>query len=138
VQALKAGVMEIPDIIVVNKRDHPMIDLAVRELRQVLALVPPRGGWRVPVLMTEASHGGGVGELDEALRAHLQHLRETGELETRRRRKSRYAVIAMASASWRRNLESRLEGDAAFDALLDEVADLRLDPASAARRLGGP
>src|SRR6202022_4310852 len=68
IQALKAGVMEIPDVIVVNKADHPLTDTMVREIRGVLSLAPQRG-WRVPILKTEATRGVGieglVGKLDE-------------------------------------------------------------------------
>ena len=59
IQALKAGVMEIPDIIVVNKADHPMTDTMVREVRGVLALSHDPEGWTVPILRTEAARGGG-------------------------------------------------------------------------------
>ena len=57
IQALKAGVMEIPDIIVVNKADHPLTDTMVREIRGVLSLAPAEGGWAVPIVKTEAVHG---------------------------------------------------------------------------------
>ncbi len=67
IQALKAGVMEIPDVIVVNKADHPMTDTMVREVRGVLALSHDPGGWQVPILRTEASRGEGVAELAEAI-----------------------------------------------------------------------
>ncbi|WP_372791899.1 methylmalonyl Co-A mutase-associated GTPase MeaB, partial [Paraconexibacter sp.] len=69
IQALKAGVMEIPDIIVVNKADHPMTDTMVREIRSVLSLAPQRG-WRVPIIKTEAARGHGVDELLEQRDAH--------------------------------------------------------------------
>ena len=65
IQALKAGVMEIPDIIVVNKADHPMTDTMVREVRGVLALSHDPEGWKVPILRTEAARGEGVEELAE-------------------------------------------------------------------------
>ena len=63
IQALKAGVMEIPDVIVVNKADHPMTDTMVREVRGVLALSHDPEGWKVPILRTEAARGEGVEEL---------------------------------------------------------------------------
>ena len=63
VQALKAGVMEIPDVIVVNKADHPLTDTMVREIRGVLSLAPAEGGWQVPIVKTEAVHGKGTEEL---------------------------------------------------------------------------
>src|SRR3954463_11370243 len=64
IQALKAGVMEIPDLIVVNKRDHPLADTMVREIRSILAIGPERS-WRVPVIRTEATKGEGIEELVE-------------------------------------------------------------------------
>ena len=63
IQALKAGVMEIPDIIVVNKADHPLTDTMVREIKGVLTLAP-QGSWPVPIVKTEAHRGEGVEELD--------------------------------------------------------------------------
>ena len=73
IQALKAGVMEIPDVIVVNKSDHPLTDTMVREIRGVLSL-GPQEGWRVPILKTEASRGegdrGAGGEDRRAPRVH--------------------------------------------------------------------
>src|SRR5438270_6000275 len=66
IQALKAGVMEIPDVIVVNKADHPLTDTMVREIKGVLAL-GPRQGWRVPIVRTEAVRGEGLEELIEKL-----------------------------------------------------------------------
>src|SRR5829696_7107574 len=69
VQALKAGVMEIPDIIVVNKADHPLTDTMVREIRGILSL-GPRTSWRVPIVRTEASKGIGVEGLVEKLQEH--------------------------------------------------------------------
>ena len=62
VQALKAGVMEIPDVIVVNKANHPLTDSMVREIRGVLAL-GPMTDWKVPILKTEATEGRGVEEV---------------------------------------------------------------------------
>src|SRR4051812_39994887 len=69
IQALKAGVMEIPDIIVVNKADHPLTDTMVREIRGVLTLAP-QGDWPVPIVKTEAHRGEGVAALAEKLAEH--------------------------------------------------------------------
>ncbi|HEY7967101.1 MAG TPA: methylmalonyl Co-A mutase-associated GTPase MeaB [Solirubrobacteraceae bacterium] len=138
VQALKAGVMEIPDVIVVNKRQHPLTDLFVREIRGVLALAPPSaGGWGIPVVETEAASGDGVEELEAAIGAHRAQLAASGTIDERRRRNLREQVLAIAAANHRRALERRLEGDASFAALVEDVVARRLDPASAARRLEG-
>ena len=134
VQALKAGVMEIPDVVVVNKAEHPLTEVLVRELRGVLSLAP-QGGWQVPILTTEALSGAGVETLETALESHRRQTSAAGTLEDRRRRNLRNEVIELASARMRRALEQGLVGDEGFELLLDEVAARRLDPASAARRL---
>jgi LAO/AO transport system kinase len=142
IQALKAGVMEIPDIIVINKADHPLTDTMVREIRGVLSLAnldrspeEVRGDWRVPIVKTEAAHGTGVPELVERLDEHRAHILEAGQLEERRRRNLRGEVLAIATARMRRRLEEELGEDAEFQRLLDEVVARRLDPASAATTL---
>src|SRR5947208_14207886 len=79
IQALKAGVMEIPDIIVVNKADHPLNGTMVRELRSVLSL-GPKTGWRVPIVKTEAVFDKGVEELAEKLAEHRAYIEAEGTL----------------------------------------------------------
>jgi LAO/AO transport system kinase len=142
IQALKAGVMEIPDIIAVNKADHPLTDTMVREIRGVLSLAnldrseeEVRGSWRVPIVKTEAAHGAGVPELVERLDEHRAYILAAGQLDERRRRNLRSEVLAIATARLRRRLEADLGGDAEFQRLLDEVVARRLDPASAATAL---
>jgi len=142
IQALKAGVMEIPDIIVINKADHPLTDTMVREIRGVLSLAnldrspeEAAGRWRVPIVKTEAAHGTGVPELVERLDEHRAHILAAGQLDERRRRNLRSEVLAIAAARMRRRLEAELAGDAEFQHLLDEVVARRLDPASAATTL---
>ncbi len=144
IQALKAGVMEIPDVIVINKADHPLTDTMVREIRGVLSLANldrrrcgggARAAWRVPIVKTEAAHGRGVPELVERLEEHRARILAEGHLAERRRRNLRNEVLALASARMRRRLELALRGDADFERLLDEVVDRRLDPASAATEL---
>jgi LAO/AO transport system kinase len=134
IQALKAGVMEIPDVIVVNKSDHPLTDTMVREIRGVLSLAPQKG-WRVPIIKTEASRGTGVEQLVEKLDAHRAHIEAEGTLSERRRRNLRNEVLALAAARLRRKLEAELEQDEEFARLLDQVVSRELDPASAARTL---
>ena len=77
IQALKAGVMEIPDVICVNKADHPMTDTMIREIRGVLSLGPPTS-WRVPIVRTEAAKGEGVAELAEKIAEHRAHIEAEG------------------------------------------------------------
>jgi GTPase len=134
IQALKAGVMEIPDVIVVNKSDHPLTDTMVREIRGVLSL-GPQEGWRVPILKTEASRGEGIEELARKIDEHHAFIREQGTLAERRRRNLMNEVLALATARLRRRLEAQVRDDESVQELLDEVAARRLDPATAAARL---
>jgi LAO/AO transport system kinase len=134
IQALKAGIMEIPDVIVVNKADHPLTDTMIREIRGVLSLAPQRG-WRVPIVKTEALRGEGVEELIGKLDEHRTFIVAEGTLSERRRRNLQAEVLAICTARLRRDLEARLADDASFAGLLDEVVARRLDPASAATRI---
>jgi LAO/AO transport system kinase len=134
IQALKAGVMEIPDVIVVNKSDHPLTDTMVREVRGVLSL-GDQHGWRVPIVKAEASRGEGVEELVEKIGEHRAYIEEEGTLAERRKRNLKNEVIALATARTRRRIEAHVDGDESVQALLDEVVARRLDPASAAAKL---
>ena len=77
IQALKAGIMEIPDVIAINKMDHPMAKTMLNEVRQVLAL-GPREGWRPPIVLTEAMRGEGVETLWEKIKEHRAWLEAEG------------------------------------------------------------
>jgi LAO/AO transport system kinase len=134
VQALKAGVMEIPDVIVVNKADHPLTDTMVREVRGVLSLAPQHG-WRVPIVKTEMSRGEGIEELLGALDAHRAHIEAEGTLSERRRRNLRSEVLGICTYRLRRRLEQALSEDPNFARLLDDVVARRTDPATAATEL---
>jgi GTPase len=134
IQALKAGIMEIPDVIVVNKADHPLTDTMVREIRGVLSLAP-QAGWRIPIVKTEAVRGTGVDELVERLAEHRAHLEAEGTLAERRRRNLMNEVVAIAANRMRAELVGSLHDDAEVKALLDDVVARRTDPATAAARI---
>jgi LAO/AO transport system kinase len=131
IQALKAGVMEIPDVIVVNKADHPLTDTMVREIKNVLAL-GPREGWKVPIIKTEAVRGEGIEELAEKLTQHHAYVEAEGTLSERRRRNLMNEVIGLAAFRMRRDLEASIREDPEVQQLLDRVVAREIDPASAA------
>jgi len=135
IQALKAGVMEIPDVIVVNKADHPMTDTMVREVRGVLALSHDPEGWQVPILRTEAARGEGVAELADAIDRHRAHIEQAGTLEQRRARNLRNEVLGIATSRMRRRMEATAASDPEIAELLEKVVRRELDPASAASEL---
>jgi LAO/AO transport system kinase len=134
IQALKAGVMEIPDVIVVNKADHPLTDTMVREIKGVLAL-GPKQGWEVPVLRAQAANGEGVEAVRETLAEHRAFIDAQGTLSERRRRNLRSEVLAIATHRLRRELETAIADDPEFNQLLERVVAREMDPASAAAAL---
>jgi LAO/AO transport system kinase len=123
--------MEIPDVIVVNKADHPLTDTMVREIKGVLAL-GPRLDWQVPIVRTEAVKGEGVAELSEKLDEHRAHIEAQGTLSERRRRNLMSEVLGIATFRMRRELEASIAEDQDVQELLDRVVSRELDPASAA------
>jgi LAO/AO transport system kinase len=131
IQALKAGVMEIPDIIVVNKADHPLTDTMVREIKGVLAL-GPKPDWPVPIIRTEAVRGEGVAEVADKLAEHRAFIEAEGTLSERRRRNLLNEVLAIATYRMRRELEESVREVEQVRELLDRVVARELDPASAA------
>jgi LAO/AO transport system kinase len=134
VQALKAGVMEIPDVIAINKREHPHARTMLQEVRTVLALAPPRE-WEPPILLTEALTGEGVEELWAAIEAHRAHLSEGDRLAERRRRNLAAEVFALASGRARQHLERAVADDPELRRLLDQVQRRELDPLSAVQAI---
>jgi LAO/AO transport system kinase len=137
IQALKAGVMEIPDVIVVNKAEHPLADAMVREIKGVLALGRARSQdeWTVPVLRTQAIDGTGVPELADALTAHRAHIEAAGTLARRRAGNLAGEVLAIATQRLRRELAATMREDPEIQQLLERVAARELDPATAAAEI---
>jgi LAO/AO transport system kinase len=134
IQALKAGVMEIPDVIVVNKADHPLTDTMIREIKGVLAL-GPRLDWKVPIVRTEALRDEGIEELSEKLAEHRAFIESEGTLSERRRRNLMSEVLAIATFRMRRELEESIRDDDDVRELLELVVARELDPATAASRI---
>jgi LAO/AO transport system kinase len=133
VQALKAGVMEIPDVIAINKADHPQAQATASEVRQVLALAPSPPP--VPIVLTDALRGDGIDALWEAIEQHKAGLEADGALEESRRRKLAAEVFTVASARARRHLENAVSEDAELRRLLDRVERRELDPLAAVEEI---
>jgi len=134
IQALKAGIMEIPDVIVVNKSDHPLADTMVREIRGTLSLAA-EGSWSIPIVRTEAAADKGIDELVGKITEHRQHIEAEGTLAARRRRNLENEVMTLAAVRLRRRLEESTRDDPEVRELLEEVVARRVDPATAAARL---
>jgi LAO/AO transport system kinase len=133
VQALKAGIMEIPDVICVNKRDHPQASSMRAELRQALGLAAPDE--RPPVVETEAQAGSGVPELWAAVEARRAALLD--ELPERRRVRLEAEVRSIALARAAGSIDRALAGDGELRHLLARLYDREVDPVSAVDALLG-
>jgi LAO/AO transport system kinase len=134
IQAVKAGVLEIADVLVVNKADNPLVEQTVRQLRDALKL-SHRAGWQVPVLRTVATTGEGLPELADAIAGHLAQLDPAARAAAPRQRMRR--LIAAAAARQARRRVEGLQGPA-FDALCDAVLKGELDFEVAARQALAP
>jgi len=134
VQALKAGIMEIPDVIAINKSDHPAAKTMLAEVRAVLSL-DRESAWKPPIVLTEATRGEQVPELWEQVEAHRAFLEAEGLLEERRRRNLAQEVFAVASLRAKRHLERTVADDPELRRLLDAVQRRELDPLSAVREI---
>ena len=134
VQALKAGIMEIPDVIAINKMDHPAAKTMLNEVRSILALDRERA-WRPPIILTEAVRGENVPELWSKVEEHRAHLESEGLLEERRRKNLAGEVFAAATSRAKTHLQAAVAENPELRRLLDEVQARRLDPLSAVRAI---
>jgi LAO/AO transport system kinase len=135
IQAAKAGILEIGDLYVVNKADREGADTLRRELRSMLALADrPEGAWRPPIVKTVASRGDGLDELVAEIDRHAAWLRETGELASRRTRRARDEIEAIAVTALRERWGD-VHGRSELDELAAAVAAGDSDPYAAAETL---
>jgi LAO/AO transport system kinase len=133
VQAIKAGLMEIPDVLAVTKADRPGADVLVAELANALSLVPG-GPWEPPIVRVAALDGTGLEELWEAVERHRAFLAEGGRLEARRREGLARQLRALAADRLARRVDAAAD-PAAMDALIDDVLARRVDPSGAVDRI---
>jgi LAO/AO transport system kinase len=134
VQALKAGIMEIPDVIAINKMDHPAAKTMLAEVRSILGLDKTHE-WRPPIVLTDATRGENVPELWEKIVEHRTYLESSGQLEERRRRNLAGEVFSVASARAKQHIERAVADDPELRRVLDAVQRRELDPLSAVREI---
>lgn len=138
IQALKAGIMEIGDLFVVNKADREGADRLVTELGLMLELSPPSGGWRPRIVRTVATQGTGVPELVEEIFAHRRFL-ETGEgLRKKRRERAREEILRLIEREISASVQKLIRHDADFEEVIDRVAAGEQDPYSYVRKITEP
>ena len=130
---MKAGILEIGDVYVVNKADEGGAESMISNLKSVLP--EEKSGWKPPVLATSASEGGGVVEVADALDSHFSHLKTSGKLREKERVRSEVELRDALTETMLRRLLSAKSGGEAYKRILDKVVDRKLDPHSAARLL---
>jgi LAO/AO transport system kinase len=134
VQALKAGIMEIPDVIAINKMDHPAAKTMLNEVRSILSL-DRESSWKPPIVLTEATRGENVAELWAKIEEHRAYLESEGRLEERRRKNLAGEVFAVASGRAKAHLQQAVANDPELGRLLDEVQRRELDPLTAVKEI---
>ena len=132
VQTLKAGIMEIGDIFIVNKADQGDAERTAMEIKAMLGLAPQHSGWRPPVLLAAATEGRGIAQILKAVDEHRHYLVEHGLLINRRKVRRRQEILEVVED----RLLARVGGDR-VDALATRVAEGGLDPYTAADELLG-
>jgi LAO/AO transport system kinase len=127
IQAIKAGIMEIADILVVNKADRPGADEAAKDLTHMLNLGTPRTSWRPPVMRTSAKDGSGIQDLIAEVQRHRAWAAESGEARRRNVEAMRNEIHLLMQERVLRELRERLE-KAGLDDVVSRVVDKDLDP----------
>jgi LAO/AO transport system kinase len=122
IQVLKAGIMEIADVFVVNKADHPMADQLRREIRSAMEMLE-WSGWIPELVATQALSGEGIEQLWAAIERHMAYLNETGEIEGRRRDAFMHQVRQLALGRIERRLDHLLESESSTGIDPYEAAD---------------
>jgi LAO/AO transport system kinase len=135
VQAMKAGIMEIADLFVVNKADRDGADRMVMDLRMLAHMNAGEKAWEIPVLATQAHANVGTVELHEAIEQHRQLLQDSGQLDQRRRENRRRELLELLQQRILASLRERLDKDESLLALVDQVQDASLDPYTAAQHI---
>ena len=135
VQNMKAGLMEIADIFVLNKSDRDGVDRLEAELEAMLQLVPERNGWKPAIVRTVATENRGVEELAAAIAKYREIFGKSAALRERKIEHWRSRLLALAEESIVKRAVSGTDGEAALNRLAREVANREKDPYTAVREL---
>jgi len=131
IQTMKAGLMEIADIFVVNKADRPGADRLVVELESMLMLSPRSNQWQLPVLATQAINDVGIEELYQEAEKHQEFLKSSGEISRRRQQQRRQEFLHAVEQRLRNRLSTLMKVNDKLMSLLGQVENGEIDPYSA-------
>jgi LAO/AO transport system kinase len=139
IQAIKAGILEVADILVINKADREGASRTYQELIQMLELQSHRkaSAWKAPVLLTQAKDNEGIEELMAAVKNHQEFLARDGgqALQLARRSRARQEFLELLREGVARHLEKQLEGDGRLDRVINDILEKQTDPYSASEAL---
>ena len=138
IQSIKAGIMEIADIFVVNKADREGADSLITSIRQMLDLNTAPGPWRPPIIKTSATQNEGIEELLKAVQEHRDFLTISGSLDARRKERLRTEIIRLVERRVSRLVQSQIKQNGHFEELVEKVAARDEDPYSCVERIVGP
>ena len=132
IQALKAGVMEVADVFLVNKADREGADHMAAAINGMVQMVDTHSGWTPPVVLTTARSGQGIEELWNKIQAHREALTATSELARRRGAHRRREFLETVQEELERRLKALVENDPVMEATLEKVANREAEPYSSA------
>jgi len=128
IQAMKAGLMEIGDVFVVNKADRPGADRTVNDVTMMMSLAEEHGAWVPPIVKAVASRNEGIAELDDAIQKHFEFLKSSGELVRRNRDRVRIRIETLLKEKFMGRLPD-------YEKIVDDVVGKRNDPHRAAENI---
>ena len=137
IQAIKAGIMEIGDVFVVNKADRPGADKTVTEVTMMMSLVEEHGDWVPPIVKTVASKNSGIEELDAAIAKHFDYLQSSGELDRRNKDRVRIRIETQLKERFMDRLIGGTIAREEYEQLLEDVLRKRNNPHDAAEGVLG-
>ena len=135
IQAIKAGIMEIADIFVVNKSDLPGAGKKVTEINAMLDIDPRERGWRPPVMLTNSRKGEGIPELVDTIIEHLKYLKESGEYKKKGLQRSKDELQELMKYKLTKELSLKLQGQPEYEKAIEMIAKREKDPYSVAEKL---
>ena len=135
IQAIKAGIMEIADIFVVNKSDLAGADKKVMEINAMLDIDPRERAWRPPVVLTNSRSGEGIPELVDKILDHLKHLKETGLWKKKGIQRSRDELQELMKYKLTKELSQKIQGKPEYEKAIELIAKRKLDPYTVAEQL---
>ena len=132
IQAIKAGIMEIADVFVINKADLPGAERVAAEVGMMLDMQCHDLAWRPPVVLASTVNNTGIDELVQAIKKHMAYMLEKNILEQKRKQRLKNETLDIVNIRWQQRVRSQLNLPGKVTSLLEDVAHRKIDPYSAA------